>query len=248
MKKLIAILAIVFCTSAAFAQLQYSAHIAGNMPLGDFGRSSGDTWSCLNGGRYAIEGNAAFGFGVGAKVKYSFEIEDLAVDALGAIATVDMFYNFVDDDFSYFQKEDHYSIDAPQYINIPIMVGANYKMDMTSSIALYFEAALGLNIRIIGDYEAHGYDNDCVFSDLAEYYKVTREYDPSCSFAFQLGVGAVFLNKFSAGLHYYYLGGAQVHYDYYKTYPFYDDNHWNSVKTSNKLKTNMLVLRLGYHF
>jgi len=156
------------------------------------------------------------------------------------------------------------------YLNIPIMVGVNAVYDYNSDWSFWGETAIGLDVRKISDikdfkYEArlndltlHGDNHVQTFSTT----EGTIKFDWSVAFACQVGVGATWQKRWSAGLHYYFLGKAKVYGE--KDYTFYDpqeygnypvrldykkeDRTYSRFNIPTKLSQNMLVLRLGYNF
>ena len=79
------------------------------------------------------------------------------------------------------------------------MVGANYTYEINSKTGIYGEAGLGVNIRYITDLKASYYSNF-----------ITYKYDPTYTFAYQLGAGVEINNKITVGLNFYNLGGGKV--------------------------------------
>ena len=164
MKKAILTAAMLLFTGATFAQFQFSVHLGGSLPTGDFGKtqiSNEDIYSSVLFNDYGEQGNAGPGFNLGVKGKGS-----LPVEGLGLIATVDGFYNSLNKDMYKFRERNLNSvydggdyrdvameIKLPRYINIPVMLGLNYQMDFSDAFGIWVEAAAGLNVRIITNYE-----------------------------------------------------------------------------------------------
>lgn len=157
------------------------------------------------------------------------------------------------------------------YINIPLMVGVNGVYDLNSDLSIWAETAIGVNVRKISDikdfkYEARlndltpGGDNHVMTFSTTEG---TIHFDWRAAFACQVGVGATWQNRYSAGLHYYFLGRSKV--TGYRDYVFSDPEEYGNYpidleykteqkhqeepfQIGQKLSQNMLVLRLGYNF
>ena len=88
--------------------------------------------------------------------------------------------------------------------------------------------------------------NDYLDSEeLAYEYK----YDNAITLAAQVGIGAKLMDKFSLGIHYYYLG-----YDVVHGTVNYETNHTGGIEVNKSVfkgiivNTSMLVVRMGYHF
>lgn len=229
----------VLSFSTLFAQTHTSLHFGGSFPMGSFGESNVDKgkWALLGS---SDQGGAGLGFNVGLKMKFDIP----SISGLGVIATADFIFNGLNSDVKDFveelEDEADEDITTPRYMNIPIMVGANYAYPLSSAVSVYGEAALGLNIRKITD-----------FKESYEYSSVEGEtslkYDVATSFAFQLGAGFLFNEKFSIGVNYYILGSAQV------KGKMEDDYDYTKESDSEKFKfkdvsPSMLLVRLGFHF
>lgn len=260
MKKLILTAALLLFTGATFAQFQFSVHLGGSLPTGDFGKtqiSNEDIYSSVLFNDYGEQGNAGPGFNLGVKGKGS-----LPVEGLGLIATVDGFYNSLNKDMYKFRERNLNSvydggdyrdvameIKLPRYINIPVMLGLNYQMDFSDAFGIWVEVAAGLNVRIITDFGTENFEWE---GDLWYHIKNEVDYKTSVCFAYQMGLGAMFANRISLGIHYYNLGNKSLTRTESQT--SIDDYGGESLfifPTNDgyqKLKSSMFVLRLGYHF
>ncbi len=254
MKKAILTAAMLLFAGATFAQFQFSVHLGGSLPAGNFGKtqiSNEDIYSSVLFNNYGEQGNAGPGFNLGVKGK-GF----LPVEGLGFIATVDGFYNSLNKDMYKFRERILNSVDYrdvdweikfPRYINIPVMLGLNYQMDFSDAFGIWVEAAAGLNVRIITDFETE-------YSEWSFYNEEIVDYRTSVCFAYQMGFGAMFANRISLGIHYYNLGIKSI--SYADSWTTIDDRAgldlFHSGYSNNdgyqKLKTSMFVLRIGYHF
>lgn len=253
MKKTFLFLAIAAFAIQVNAQTHFSLHAGGTMPMGNFGSFSKVTKLAF--ASTGKEGGASMGFNLGMKVKFDIA----SVEGLGVILTGDVFLNSLQSDVSdKFEKMygNGFDLTLPKYLNIPIMVGANYTYNISNSFGIYGEGAVGLNIQKTTN-----------FVQSADYdgveYEVTTKFDLATSLGFQIGAGVIFNEKFSIGLHYYALGTNKLKgntdnsdesgYDDYD----WDDYDWKAGKEAEdyddtfkggKLTTGMLVLRLGFHF
>lgn len=90
----------------------------------------------------------------------------------------------VNDDLHYITEESEYGsgyykyecieaeITLPKFLNIPIMIGANYEFGINNDITMFGEFGLGLNIAKVTKYE-----------DYNKYHEIVRDYEyPSDNF------------------------------------------------------------------
>lgn len=156
------------------------------------------------------------------------------------------------------------------YINIPLMVGVNGVYDLNGDLSLWAETAIGVNARNISDIKDFKYEarlNDLTPSgdNHVQTFSTTEgtlHFNWRATFACQVGVGATWQNRYSVGLHYYFLGRSKVTGS--KDYVFSDPKEYGNypidlnykteqqisggIEIGKKLSQNMLVLRLGYNF
>lgn len=236
MKKIFLFLILAAFAIQANAQTHFSIHLGAGFPQGDFG-------TYKNPERVVIEtngkhGGATIGFNIGMKAK----IDIPSIEGLGIIATGDFFLNGITNDIEDDMDKD-YAVTLPKYINIPLMVGANYTYPIADNIGLFGEAAIGINFRKITDLTLEGED------DVEEVDEIS--FDNATSLAFQVGAGFIFNEKFSVGIHYYSLGTSKVKGDVDYSYidPYYGEEHSGSGSIKGgKLSTSILALRIGFHF
>lgn len=246
MKKTFLFLAIAAFAIQVNAQTHFSLHAGGTMPMGEFGSfSKVSKLAFISTGK---EGGARMGFNLGMKVKFDIA----SVEGLGVILTGDVFFNTLQSDISdKFEKMYGNDVDLtlPKYLNIPIMVGANYTYNISNSFGIYGEGAVGLNIQKITDFVASvDYDG--------EEYKSTAKYDLATKLGFQIGAGVILNEKFSIGVHYYALGTNKLKgktSDNSDDFDYNDDD-WKAEEDDDdtfkcgKLTTGMLAIRIGFHF
>lgn len=259
----------------SFSQTEFSIHVGGLKPTGHYKFNDlSNSFAIYS--EYSDYAGTKLGYNFGTKVRYSIS----QVNGLGIIGSLDLFYNGLNKEVKeYFEEyydeaypiEDKYynvkkSSNYPNIINIPLMLGANYKYDLNDNISVWAECALGINYRIITshkykmsykwDYESHYYGN------ASFTHSVTRKdsYDFKNAFTFsrQIGLGAMLNERYSLGLHFYNLGGKSKNviseYEWIKTdHNSYNGGHTNTQDeeadiTGGKFNASMLVLRLGIHF
>ena len=235
-------------------KVEYSIYLGASTPLGSFGPHNdfhfGYLDAKLSWNDDITYGDADFvGANIGVKAKYNIS----GLKGLGIIATADVLFNTtadfdikeVDEDGDYL-SEYLYST----YINIPVMVGANYNYAINDKVSIWGEAAIGANLRIItSDIFDHKRSNGM---DIIDYTEIN--YDNCFTLGFQAGLGIMLKNKYSIGLHYYNLGNKAVTEKYTEKVDFTNANghHYvniiNEPRTKPPLKTTMLLIRFGYHF
>lgn len=231
-KKAIALVAVIFGVSmSSFAQNGLSVRAGGNFPMGSFAEGGSLSDIALSNVSSTLGGAAT---GLNAGLKYQFGI----LGNLSAFASADLFYNGLKSDL----KEDLKSIDDdaefPSYLNIPVMVGANYTILDIIGTTLWAEAGIGVNLRNISE-------------SSAEIATVETEasYNMAATFAWQAGVGVSVGGKVSLGLHYYAFGSSEI------KGKSITEAGWGDISAdlkdefqSGKLNPSMIVIRLGYHF
>ena len=227
--------------TAGNKKLEFSVHLGGSIPMGGFETCDEELppFMVLGHNNYA---QANMGLNLGGKIKYNISPNN----RFGFMATIDLFYNSA---FSY--AKDYKDVeDIPSYINIPLMLGINYDYNITTDLSIWGEAGVGANLRIItpwtGKDSTGSIDYDYLDSEELVYeYK----YDNAITLAAQVGLGAKLMDKFSLGIHYYYLG-----YDVVHGTVNYETNHTGEIEVNKSVfkgiivNTSMLVVRMGYHF
>lgn len=185
-------------TSADNKKIEFSLHLGGAVPLGDFGDSRIRdeepfvAWST----KESDKGGAGFGANVGMKLKFNIP----SVKGLGIIVTADLFWNGANADLKdlkedlldemlegfeyygdYFEEEEEVyeaKIKLPNYLNIPIMAGLNYEYSLNNGISLWGEGAVGINIAKVTNLEMYE-EGHYYYSYYDPYYgsSGTIEYD-----------------------------------------------------------------------
>ena len=252
-KKIALLIIAILGVNYVNAQTDFSLHLGMLFPQGNFAESRMDNQNVA----WLTKSNrAGAGLGFDAGMKFRFNVP--SVKGLGIIATADFFLNMPNDDVkswkedivdSYYEYSDldEITISLPHYINIPIMVGANYEYAIKNNIKVWAEAGLGLNIGTLTDFKMLA-----EFSDEGDYLeeKLEGSYQVNTSMAFQVGAGIMFNSKYSFGVHYYELGSQKI-----KGKQFEDEiyngesiNYDEWRFTGKSIVPGMLTIRLGYHF
>lgn len=208
--KLILIAVAALFASASVQAQDFSVRLSGLMTMGDLAESKTLT-SFLDG---AKAGNAAaYGASIGCQFTMDF------VAGLGAYVSADALWTPSNKEIR--DMYDEHSWTKPQYINIPVMLGLHYQLP-GASVAPYAQAGLGVNFFVKTP--------EGTAKSLIEY-KTTK------SLAVECGVGMMFNDVFSLGLHYLLPGinGVRISTDDVKVEEY-------------DLKASMLALRMGLHF
>lgn len=186
-------------TSANDKKVEFSLHLGGAVPLGDFGdsRIRGEEPFVAWLTKESDNGGAGFGANVGMKLKFNIP----SVKGLGIIATADLFWNGANADLKDLKEdlldemlegyEDSYSGDGysysyerevydakvklPNYLNIPIMAGLNYEYSLNNGISLWGEGAVGVNIAKVTKFEV--YEEGHNYGYEYDYYSGSSEYE-----------------------------------------------------------------------
>ena len=245
-------------TNTDTKKVEYSIYFGASTPLGSFGQApSPELYPAeffhtkLSWNDDITYGDADFvGANIGVKAKYNIS----GLKGLGIIATADVLFN-TDGDFDIKEVYEGRNILNEYlystYINIPVMVGANYNYAINDKVSIWGEAAIGANLRIItSDIFDHKRSNGIDINDYTEI-----NYDNCFTLGFQAGLGVKLKNKYSIGLHYYNLGNKAVTEKYTEITDYINviGNHYyvniiDEPHTKPPLKTTMLLIRFGYHF
>lgn len=244
---LVVVLAI-FGMNQSKAQTDFSIHVGMASPLSSFADSRAQkgivAWMDKT-----DRAGAGLGFEVGMKFRFAVP----SIKNLGIIATADVFYNGANSDVKDFAQDfvDYYVIDEnydecrikiPNYINIPIMVGANYEYGLANNVKIWAEFGLGVDFGIITNQE---YYWEVSNSELMD----EKVFDNNVSFAYQLGAGVMLSNKFSLGLHYYAFGSQKIQGEEFTELITSQGSQTADAKfTLRSINPTIFTVRLGYHF
>ncbi len=206
--------------------LGLSVHAGGALPVGGFADRAG------------------IGFNVGLRKTWSLK------SPVNLFVNIDAIYNGLSSDMKdVIANADHATyFETSKYLNIPLTAGVNLSFDTPSGLDIWGELGVGANLR-----RPLGMND--IRTEVPPYggYFHTREkFKSGVSVATQAGVGVMFNDRYSVGMHYYYLGDAKNKYNLKvedTTEQFepgvYSYELDNTVKTSPQ---NVFMVRLGYHF
>jgi opacity protein-like surface antigen len=237
--------AFIWFTTQTNAQNKFEAHVGVSIPSGSFADNAVEN-SIFNG-----SGCATTGLTIGAKYFYTVS----NTKGLSLTLGVDILQNGISQDFKDNLQQSmnetlsslygstmgeiykaHSSIKYMNYINVPVIAGLNYKLDVDKKVALFGDAGLGFNFSNITNLVM-----EVSYAGQSQTAKV--KFDPQTKFAIQLGGGILIQDKYSIGLHYNQLG----------CYKFRGKNIDSNGKSTNiyaqkELDLNILNLALGIRF
>ena len=259
MKKFTLVVALMLVSVFAFAQkpVKFGVYVGYAAPMGDMGQADEIKTSGVNAfsdlDKYALmfetgkQGYASFGVNLGFDVTVN-----LPVEGLGVFGGVDFFYNTnssnITDAYADWGKTyvalnplcSEYKYTAANFMNIPILFGANYQYNFNHIVGLYCEAGIGPNFRVISNGEESfkyiGLDDE----------KITYSYDAATTLGFKIGAGVMMWDKMSIVLDYYSLGSSKIA----GTAKMESGSTTisNNFKGKNDISASELVVRVEYHF
>lgn len=211
-------------TSADNKKIEFSLHLGGAVPLGDFGDSRIRdeepfvAWST----KESDKGGAGFGANVGMKLKFNIP----SVKGLGIIATADLFWNgatadlkdlkedlldemlegsedsYYGDYYSYSYEDEVYDakVKLPNYLNIPIMAGLNYEYSLNNGISLWGEGAVGVNIAKVTKLEVYqeGHYYRYEYDSYSGSSEIEYDYEERWGMKYDIQTGLAF--QFGVGV------------------------------------------------
>jgi opacity protein-like surface antigen len=139
-----------------------------------------------------------------------------------------------------------FTMKTPKYLNAPLMVGANYTYDINQKLGIYGEAGLGANFRYITKLELEGKQS---YQGDTYKYIGENEYDPTFTFAYQLGAGIEVSKSMTIGVNFYNLGSGKVSGKFKEKVSYNGSSDSDSEKFKYKRVTpTMVMLRVGFKF
>ncbi len=239
-KTLCLLVAFVFAGFGANAQLTHleqSIFLNFNLPTGQFNddvvlnaANSEIPMTRFNAGKSAV-----FGFGLGYRVSYRF---DVGFGEVSPYVHADFQWNRIKGDLreAYMNAGDG---SCPNYFNLPVFVGVNYRYQLDDIFTPFAEFGIGPDFLLIT--KESGSNN--TVGDFKMRYQVTTNV------AFQLGLGCYFGQHVSASLHY---NGYGKHAIKYSGSPEINDPALalteGSVHDTQTRSIGLLSLRIGFHF
>lgn len=216
--------AMIFAAQSANAQLEQSVYLNAGMPMGQFHQKLNVTPMPKTFGKENIAKETTIGFGLGYRAGYVF---DIGYGEVTPFLSADLFWNQTSGNYRDQSATLGYKI--PNYINIPVLLGVNYRYGITDIITCFGEFGIGYDAFFITPEGKKG--------DSDPYAK----YKTGGALAWQVGVGSYFGRHFSVGIHYYGLGKHTINYKKQQNIVVLD--------STNELRNlGELALRIGFHF
>ncbi|MBQ4398484.1 MAG: outer membrane beta-barrel protein [Bacteroidales bacterium] len=256
MKKLVrlfALVAMMVIGGQAMAQTRGAMFLGASFPMSDFGEFDGFNEFALT--QYD-ESDAGAGIGFNVGLKWYFNV---GVEGLGIMLSADGFYNGPNSDLKTAYRNDNLWYDGwadienfsfsstPKYINVPVMLGINYRYYLNPNFGIYVEAGAGGNLGLITEMET---SFDSRVSAIHGKYKVTTNYDKAFSFAYQAGAGIEVAKNLVVGCSFYHLGSRQVEGN--RTMKMVDGNagpyNESEYLKFGKITPIMVLGRIGFSF
>lgn len=226
-KSLCVIMAMLFSGIAAQAQIENSVYLNGSLPTGQMNASITRPAGQSLLGKSNIGKSASLGLGMGYRACYHF---DIGFGEVSPFFNADLQWNRLTNDL----RDEYITNGAsiPNYFNIPLMIGVNYRYALTDIIKVFGEFAVGDDFFMI---TSEGWSEN----NIEGRYK----YNVKSAMAWQIGAGSYFGSHVSVGLHYYGLGNHAI---------TYNDKSTGALalvdKTVEPRRIGSLVLRIGFHF
>ncbi|MBP5189477.1 MAG: outer membrane beta-barrel protein [Bacteroidales bacterium] len=225
-----------FAANAQLTHLEQSIYLNFNLPTGQF--NDDVNINAVNENipmtRFNAGKSAVFGFGLGYRVSYRF---DVGFGEVSPYIHGDFQWNRIQSDL----REAYMNADngsCPNYFNVPVYVGVNYRYQLDDIFTPFAEFGIGPDFFFITKEQGN--------STAAGTFKM--RYMATTNVAFQLGLGCYFGQHVSASLHY---NGYGKHAIQYSSSP-----EMNPVLAAADASTpatqtrsvGMLSLRIGFHF
>lgn len=244
-KLLIVFLILINFHLLARAKDNIEIHAGLSMPLGSFADNNYNN-SIFDGSGCAVTG-------VNTGVKYSYHIN--SIKNLSATLGVDLIQNGISQDFKdQFQQSIDNTIDNTvnnygmkikvkycNYINIPVLLGVNYKIPLNDKLSLYANAGLGINFSSLTDITMTPYYTGS-FQPQSKSQPASITFSPISKFASQLG-GGVLINNISIGLLYNQLGNYE-----FQGQSISSSGNRSVINAETGLNINTYTLIIGLHF
>lgn len=229
-----------------FAQSSSYLNLGLNIPQGTFGSKVN---TCALFDNTSTQGGANLGANLGFKF-----ITDTKAKGLGIMFSIDGMYNGLQKDIN-IERYMHTAIPEiagldvkvknPSYINMPILFGLNYNLDISNTIGIFAEGGAGINVRFLLPCEMNATGE--VFGINTDY-SYEYHYTPKVAFAFQFGGGIVISKAITLGVNYYNLGTSTVS-GYTNSFIKSSSSSQSITETKDfsykDLSTSMLIVRLG---
>lgn len=122
---------------------------------------------------------------------------------------------------------------APNYFNVPLLLGLKYRYEITPIIKPFLELSIGYDAMFVS---SNGYRHNENTTNMWYSYK------PTGAMAWSVGVGTYFGDNVSLGVYFVNFGSQRIEYTKRSDRPDADNY------TVEKRKLGELGLRIGFHF
>ncbi len=260
-------------------QVQFSLHGGIALPIGDFGITDNNKFCAAFSftGDELESGYGAAKTGFNASMKFHVPLYIKDKDIVGiTIKNNFMFNGFTDSEKRKYRElwqalgqgmNEQYGANAYQfqvtkysnYLNVSLMLGADYTHYVSKSFGLFAEANIGLNIAKItnsdisnllaGNVVSVDYDNH------VQYHSgdgMEVKYKTKMNFTYEIGGGLFLFDHLSIGVFYTGYSPFQISpswREYSSSYSFEGGNNEYEIETTApKLQVSALSIQLGVHF
>ena len=226
LKSLVITFALILMGWNAQAQYpEYSLFLNGVLPTGDLGTKVDVSSIPLNRSNICKGANAGLGVTFRAGMRLDLGFGDMTPYVEGGFlwnaSTSDL-----RDGYEASTSVDGVRGSAPEYLNIPILIGAKYRYELTDVFKPFAEFGLGCNLLFIS---GSGYKDN-------EWYS----FQPTGAFAWSIGAGSYFTDMVSLTIYYVGLGDHNMEF----TSRSYVQDDGNALE---KRHIGEFGIRLGFH-
>ena len=220
------LMCVAVCSFGQTTKSGLSIQLGGILPMGEFhAQPTGLPIIGVIPGFNTFEqnGGAMFGASFGLKYTYSFQNTKMENSGLGIFVSADGMWNALNKNLR--DLYDNARETKPMYVNVPIMIGASYTTQFSDVFGIWAEAGLGA---------------DLFFKTPEGISERLTKYKMSPEFAFEAGVGVIFVRTISLGAHYYWLGSHNV--------MVKEESMFGHSQPSYPMKIGVGAFKLGFHF
>ena len=211
---------------AQLSHLEQSFYLNGNIPTGQFATNI----DAIPMTQYDMGKDAIMGMGLGYRASYRF---DIGFGEVSPYLHVDFNWNAIRG-----SHRDAYTTaecSKPNYINIPVFAGVNYRYQLTSILTPFAEFGLGADYLMI---TKEGGSNTIP----------TMRYKSSGAFAWQIGLGTYLGQHVSASFHYNGYGKHTMQYTSSTNLTGTEYEPMSGIQNAQLRRIGAISLRIGFHF
>ena len=197
--------------------------------------------------RHNVGKNCGLGVGLGYRISYRF---DVGFGEVSPYIHADFMWNRTKGDV----RDKFLDADgkAPNYFNLPIFVGVNYRYQINEIITPFVEFGIGPDFLFIT--REKGSITYTALDDNNAPYTATKDFDykyeATSNLAWQIGAGCYFGEHVSASLHYNGYGKHAIKPNKDQSEDLgglLNPTYANDTKTQNR-SIGLFSLRIGFHF